>query len=81
MIFSVLLWPKQIRRKMPTVCVCVCWGGGGSGGVRGRGWHIFESLKQRTLMPGGDFCFVFFYNFYNEMGKQTAVFKENLLVG
>ena len=32
-------------------------------------------------MRGGDFTFLLFYNFNNEMGKQIAEFKENLFFG
>ena len=36
---------------------------------------------QRIQIPAGDFSFILFYNFYNEMGKRNAEFKENLLFG
>ena len=31
-------------------------------------------------MWGGDFSFLLFYKFYNEMGKENADLKENLIV-
>ena len=46
---------------------------------------IFSGLlgptTTRSLIPGGDFSFVLFYNFNNVIGKQNADFKENLLLG